>query len=336
VRNTTLALPVVVICPVRGLNVAAMVNDDLSKCLIDKIMNDYGSTKAWQFMTNATTCNSTAMDRELVSFMQQNNMTDFKDFILHYALRISDFICNIHTPKNNNFNSTALNTNSTLIFGGFDAGICWTFTTGENVNWPGLAGGLSIYLQLPPRTNYDLQHSDGWMIGVSQKVFDSPPNAYVRLRPNSMVDIDLTLAKVDRLQAYSWPKAGDLCDNNPTHVSSDDCFVAMFLKAVLLSCGCLHYKDPMPFPLNLSQPTCTPFQFDKCTATNSQKLFILTNSLQVNCKPVCSEKIYLMSNTYGGLDPSFVRSTFSIPSTHVRTSNLITDAEWCYMFPVHS
>lgn len=311
-------LPEVVLCPLRGLNAAKMIAEQVSPCVVDKIMTSFAVTTGWHKMT--TSCNATTMETNVKAIMAVKNITDFKDFLLHYSYEVSEFLYEVKLPNETVLNESDISNMFYPIFGGFDAGICWTFTDrGSIVSWPNIGSGYAFFFKIPPRTKYDRHHSDGLMLGVSPKVANSPPNSFVRLAPNSMIDIELSLYKTERLKRLSWPKSGDLCDATEGHISSDDCYISQYLKAVDKYCSCLHYKQSVNKSFIETQLTCSPMQLDECLKTNSSSIHEYTITNQMKCKPVCRENVYSMTTSYGDYEPSFVKATRNLSSNYVRS-----------------
>lgn len=311
-----LHLPGIVVCPVRGLNASRLVHDGLPLHLVDIIMEEFAIPGRWLRLSNHTNYDLEINNVDLNNFVLNRNFTDFAQLLLYYSYEPEEFI---HELQNENFNGKM--PNYTKIFAGYNGGICFAYESNEMCSWPGMQGGFRMVLKLPPRTKYDRGAEDGWIIGVGSQVI-TPPTKFDKIPANSAIDIELNEISYERILSMGWPKSGVLCDNDPRHRSTSDCFLAGYSYAIRSVCNCLPFQAPYLVRRSENDTTCTPVQFNICAQKEINSILEKTQKQQKRCVPVCRETVFETTVSLNSLEKGWGNAVFGVLENMVRFAML--------------
>lgn len=298
VREPNMPLPQVLICYQGGLNVKTMESENLS----DNLRRDLTSVLSYQ------------------RYQSNKSVTDFEEFLtkkmisVRGTLDMFGYNCSdILTSFLTQFGSVSCN-NATTLYN--ELGKCYLFPHTGYQTWPGMYGGLTVFLRQPSDTYYERYQEEakavmlynGFSLSLEKNVGLQRNGKSLIIPLNAKVEVTLNVRRFVRLEKENK------CEASPTMFNSNTCYYKCFNDEMINLCNCLTaatwddalYADDIQI--------CNPFTVaTNCTLLNSPDVL----SCQSRCKPICDEWIFESALTYVTTDSNSLQNQTSFSTVSI-------------------
>lgn len=283
VPMTSLTLPELLLCFNGGLNGTALKRANFSIDLIAAL----SGALVLGMMDSSTLEKS---QKELDNFLIDNKI-NILQFYERFGYDCEDIVDIIYPAGADRVFHNIACQNVSRIMSPF-YGVCLLYANNGVQHWPGMSGGMRIYLKSPPDSLSVLypdialkaDRSQSFVVSI-QKDFFIPAEKQFLVPTNMKTEITIDTKHYIRL-----PESKASC--SPQIISSsNDCFNRAFGNTFFDSCGCYPFRYYNSVE-DKEKKVCNVFEEQSCQNYNSKP------NPNWNCIPICDEWVYDVTLSY--------------------------------------